>query len=170
MTVIFMSFFVEFLISCFRSGSESYSELNPTEPQDEFLSEEVPLKLSVAGLGQQIERTDAYKEQVSNMSIIFKNNLLLWLLICCYGKSNLINALQCHIQLLVGFGKISINLYAGWRACLILLKVKSKVTWTKVWCIIYTFHCINPIFCPNKYLKRIPTSYLSSGYEAWDYH
>lgn len=77
MTVIFMSFFVEFLISCFRSGSESYSELNPTEPQDEFLSEEVPLKLSVAGLGQQIERTDAYKEQVSNMSIIFKNNLLL---------------------------------------------------------------------------------------------
>ncbi|XP_044496961.1 DNA polymerase eta isoform X2 [Mangifera indica] len=52
------------------SGSESYSELNPTEPQDEFPSEEVPLKLSVAGLGQQVERTDAYKEQDQSCCII----------------------------------------------------------------------------------------------------
>ncbi|KAJ0018356.1 hypothetical protein Pint_11996 [Pistacia integerrima] len=38
-----------FLISPFHSGSESYSELNPTEPQVKFPSEEVRMKLSAQG-------------------------------------------------------------------------------------------------------------------------
>ncbi|XP_031254343.1 putative disease resistance protein RGA3 [Pistacia vera] len=58
-------------------GSESYSELNPTEPQVKFPSEEVRMKLSVAGWGQQEVRTASL------------------MLICCYGNSNLIEDQSC---------------------------------------------------------------------------
>ncbi|KAJ0080957.1 hypothetical protein Patl1_12162 [Pistacia atlantica] len=77
MTVISTSFFVESQISPFHSGSESYSELNPTEPQVKFPSEEVRMKLSVAGWGQQEVR-------IASM-----------MLICCYGNSNLIEDQSC---------------------------------------------------------------------------
>ncbi|XP_031254345.1 DNA polymerase eta-like [Pistacia vera] len=47
------------------SGSESYSELNPTEPQVKFPSEEVRMKLSVAGLGQQEDQSCSSIQQAS---------------------------------------------------------------------------------------------------------
>ncbi|KAJ0082530.1 hypothetical protein Patl1_12157 [Pistacia atlantica] len=47
------------------SGSESYSELNPTEPQVKFPSEEVQMKLSVAGLGQQEDQSCSSIQQAS---------------------------------------------------------------------------------------------------------
>lgn len=61
-------------------GSESYSDLNLTEPQIEFTGEETKIKYDVTSLDQQEDKKNMWKDQVLlyTDSLLFLTNFMIF--------------------------------------------------------------------------------------------